>query len=55
MYRNTIPNSTNAKSNAFAFRFFSWNITAPNRKLTMTLPMRTIDTMDIIAAGRLSE
>ena len=51
MYRNTIPSSTNARSKALAFRFFSWKNSAPNRKLTTTEPRLIIDTILIMADG----
>ena len=48
-YRNIIPMMINSKSKNFPFRFFSRRINAPKAKLTMTLPLRTIDIIDIIA------
>lgn len=50
----TIDKSTRIKSKALARRFFSWKKAAPKRKLTITLLRRIIDTIEIIAPGRLS-
>ena len=52
--RNTMPSSTRARSSALALRLCSWKTRAPKRKLTSTLPRRIIDTMEIIAPGRLN-
>ena len=54
-YKNIIPMMINNKSKNFPFRFFSRRINAPKAKLTMTLPLRTIDIIDIIAPSRLNE
>ena len=51
MYRNTIPNNTSARSKALARKFFSWKKAAPNRKLTITEPLRIMETMLIMADG----
>ena len=52
--RKTSPRRTRNRSKNFDFRFFSWNIIAPKRKLTITLALRTILTMEIIAPSMLS-
>ena len=44
--------STNSKSMALDFRFFSWKSKAPHMKLTITELRRTMETMEIMAAGR---
>ena len=49
-----MPSRTKAKSTALALRFFSLKTSAANRKETTTLPLRTIDTTEIIAPGWLS-
>ena len=51
MYRQIMPSSTRARSTTFDLRFFSWKAMAAKRKLTITLPLLTIDTMLIIAPG----
>ena len=50
----TMDKSTRTRSTALAFRLCSWKKTAPNRKLTMTLLRRIMDTIEIIAPGKLS-
>ena len=54
MYKNTIPNKTRARSTILLLRFFSWKNKAPKRKETTTLPLLTMETIDIMAPGRLS-
>ncbi|EFR51567.1 hypothetical protein BFAG_00260 [Bacteroides fragilis 3_1_12] len=50
-YRNIIPINTRIRSIALLFKFFSRNIIAPKRKDTMTLPLRTIETIEIIESS----
>ena len=54
-YKNIIPMMINSKSKNFPFKFFSCKTKAPKAKLTITLPLRTIDIIDIIAPSRLNE
>lgn len=50
-YKKNIPISTKIRSTALLFKFFSRKNKAPNRNDTTTLPLRTIDTMDIIESS----
>jgi hypothetical protein len=52
-YKNIIPIRISNKSIALLFKFFSLNTIAPKRKETITLPRRTIETMEIMASSRL--
>ena len=49
--KNNIDKRTSNKSKALAFRFFSLNINAPKRNETITLPLRIILTILIIASS----
>lgn len=49
--KQAIPKSTNKRSMALERKFFSLKIIAPNKKETITLPRRTIETIAIIAPG----
>ena len=46
-----MPISMRTRSKALDLRFFSLKTIAPNRKLTITLLRRIIDTTDIMASG----
>ena len=50
---NSIPSKMRKRSKALALRFFSWKSKAPHMKLTITELRRTMETMEIMAAGRL--
>lgn len=53
IYKKTIPSSTSSRSTILLLRFFSCSNVAPNRNDTITLPLRTMETMLIIASGKL--
>lgn len=54
-YRKNIPISTKIKSITLLFKFFSRKTRAPKRNDTTTLPLLTIETIEIIDPSKLSE
>ena len=48
---NIIPARINARSRAFALRFFSWKISTPQINDTITEPLRISDITEIMESG----
>jgi len=53
-YKKIIPIKTNSRSRALLFRFFSWKNRAPAAKVTNTLLLRIMETIEIIESGKLN-
>ena len=50
MSRKNNPSNTSKRSMTLLLRFFSWKRRAPQRKLTITLERRIMETMDTMEA-----